>query len=213
MKFNADKNIEISIFHMESRDVLLLDYPEKTRNLWQLTAMETRFFINDQNVVGTFQKTLPTVIAEWVIAQKAFERLAAKNTPHNRHLTLEEAHRCLDLFSALGLHKNVTGRRWEFTMPILLTLAEMVPCLVSLPHMPLVKNAWGKDPAVECYETYCVALRSGPLWFTTYNLFMHWLILAKYQGTELGVLTLRDELRRHTDGLRQALQGILMPDI
>jgi hypothetical protein len=79
--------------------------------------------------------------------------------------------------------------------------------------MPLVKNAWGKDPAIECYETYCVALRSGPLWFSTYNLFVHWLILAKYQGLEPGILALRDELRRHTNGLRFALQGILMPDI
>lgn len=77
MKFNADKNIEINIYHMEREGLLLLDYPEKTRNLWKLTAAEALSFINDQNVVETFQKTFPTVIAEWVIAQKTFERLAA----------------------------------------------------------------------------------------------------------------------------------------
>ena len=213
MKFNADKNIDINIFHLEEKGVLVLDYPEETRKLWQLTATKTRSFINDPNVVRAFQKTIPTAITEWNMAQKAFERLAAQNTPPNRHLTLQEAHCCFDLISALGLHKNVTGRRWKFTMPILLTLAEMVPCLVSLPHMPLAKNAWDKDPAVECYEMYCVARQNGPLWFSTYDLFIHWMVLANYQGPEPGVLTLRNDLRKHIDGLRFALQGILMPDI
>lgn len=211
MKFNHDKNIDIQIFHLRAQGILLLDYPGRTRELWRLTAEATRSFSTNPEIVKTFQKAFPSIVTEWTMAQASFDRLAAKKTGSSCHLALEEAENCFSLFSLLSIHRNQTGNRWKHTLSILFTLSEIVPCQVMSIDLPLVRNAWGNDPSIECYENLCAILKSGPVWFSTSELYFYWRELTKHQGAEPGILALRTHLKKYIESFQLTLQGVLMP--